>query len=142
MTIQTTRWSPDTCGCVIEFQWDDTVAPELRTHTHKSTIKACSAHTAQKDINTHFPTVLEENQRKNKCIYEMGKAAGVNMDLTQDSTEAEVKAFHSFVEKFNYSFDADRVLQVSHPTFNTTLAKTNLETTLKTNLSSTKIRVI
>lgn len=32
MAIQTTRWSPDTCNCVILYQWDDALPDDQRVH--------------------------------------------------------------------------------------------------------------
>jgi hypothetical protein len=34
--IQTTTWRPDTCKCVITYQWDDTISENARTHTYKT----------------------------------------------------------------------------------------------------------
>jgi hypothetical protein len=34
--LQTTTWHPDTCGCVISYQWDDAVPAEQRKHTFAS----------------------------------------------------------------------------------------------------------
>src|SRR5919109_3126343 len=33
MAIQTTKWHPDTCGCEIDYQWDDTTPEATRQHT-------------------------------------------------------------------------------------------------------------
>ncbi len=43
MAIRTTRWSPDTCGCVVEYSWDDTVAADQRAHT-TTRVAPCAAH--------------------------------------------------------------------------------------------------
>jgi len=63
MTTKTTRWSPDTCSCVIEYTWDDTLTEDQRVHTLK-TISKCSNHSALND-DTAYSSVLEENPRKN-----------------------------------------------------------------------------
>jgi hypothetical protein len=65
MTIQTTRWSPDSCQCIIEYQWDDSVPSTSRTHTLANYIRKCSAHATQANDSTRWNTVLEENPRKN-----------------------------------------------------------------------------
>ena len=39
-----TRWSPDTCGCVVEFEWDNEVPVEQRTHKHYATLAQCEFH--------------------------------------------------------------------------------------------------
>lgn len=28
MTERVTRWRPDTCGCVLDYSWDDTLSDE------------------------------------------------------------------------------------------------------------------
>jgi len=63
MTTQTTRWSPDTCACVIDYTWDNEVPEDQRIHTLK-TISKCSVHNALDDA-TAYSTVLDENPRKN-----------------------------------------------------------------------------
>ena len=64
--IQTTRWSPDTCKCVIEMNWDDAVSEDQRQHTLKE-IKKCPAHFGISDVQA-YKDVLDENQSKNRAI--------------------------------------------------------------------------
>jgi hypothetical protein len=63
MVTNTTRYSPDTCDCVIEYSWDSTLSEDQRVHT-LSTISKCSFHSGLSD-NTAYNTVFEENPRKN-----------------------------------------------------------------------------
>jgi len=63
MTINITRWSPDTCQCVIEYDWDSTLTEDQRVHTLK-TISKCPIHAALSNT-TAYTTVLDENPRKN-----------------------------------------------------------------------------
>ena len=97
--IQTTKWSPDTCDCVILLKWDDAVGQEERTHTHGGTITKCDAHsqTLDKDL---LEELLGENQNKNRVL---GKAMEV-MGINRENLE-EVKAIE-------YTFDANRKLEV------------------------------
>ena len=67
MTIQTTRWSPDTCDCIIEYQWDDTLTPDVRTHTLANYIRKCSFHGNQANDTIRWNTLNEENPRKNNA---------------------------------------------------------------------------
>jgi hypothetical protein len=48
MSLQVTTWSPNTCGCVISYQWDDTVPQASRTHKFVSVdhTKCVSVHPA------------------------------------------------------------------------------------------------
>lgn len=56
-----TRWSPDTCECVIEYNDDLSLS---------RVVNACAAHQAGTE-STVFQTVLEENPRKNRSLKEM-----------------------------------------------------------------------
>jgi hypothetical protein len=63
MTINTTRWSPDTCTCIVEYSWDSELAPEQRTHNFTS-IQKCPVHSSLTDSEA-YAVVTEENPRKN-----------------------------------------------------------------------------
>jgi hypothetical protein len=65
--IHTTRWSPDTCSCVIEYTWDDTVPDNERTHNLSNVVERCPAHEALSDNDT-FSTLMDENPRKNIAL--------------------------------------------------------------------------
>jgi hypothetical protein len=54
-----TRWSPDTCDCVIEYDNDIHVT---------AVIKKCTKHINTKDDITHFETVLAHNRKKNAVL--------------------------------------------------------------------------
>jgi hypothetical protein len=68
MVQKVTRWSPDTCDCVIEYSWDDAVPQEQRVHTVSRIVQKCSTH-AKLGLSDahHFAHVLAENQRKNQA---------------------------------------------------------------------------
>lgn len=68
MTIRTTRWSPDTCSCVIEYTWDDTQPEQTRTHNLDNYITRCPAHSALANDTERWNTILEENPRKNIAL--------------------------------------------------------------------------
>lgn len=65
MVIRTTRWSPDTCGCVLEYDWDDAVSQDARTHTFARVVERCSVHAEIPVDEDNFNTVTGENKRKN-----------------------------------------------------------------------------
>jgi hypothetical protein len=56
-----TRWSPDTCECVIEYNDDGTLS---------NVVKACDAHKGDND-EVVFQNVKEENPRKNNAVKEI-----------------------------------------------------------------------
>jgi len=92
---KTTRWSPDTCGCTLEYEWDDAEPEELRTHNFKQTINRCSSHDSLTGQNLYIQ-VLSENTRKNKVL---AIAQQVNSEIKNDG--------------YNWSFDTNRVLKIS-----------------------------
>lgn len=66
--IRKNTWKPDTCDCEIEYEWDDSVPQEQRTHTISNVVKACPAHDTHNNKEDHFKSVLDENQSKNRAI--------------------------------------------------------------------------
>lgn len=95
MALRVTRWSPDTCGCILEYEWDDSQDENIRTHNFKRSIKACPEHAtlAGKPL---YDQVLSENTRKNIVFDEIQKA------------HPQV-----ILENYLWFFDKGRVLQVS-----------------------------
>src|SRR4029453_16453003 len=65
MVINTTRWSPDTCDCVIEYSWDSEQAEGTRTHTLSNYVNVCPEHQVLADNTARWNAVFEENPRKN-----------------------------------------------------------------------------
>jgi hypothetical protein len=70
----TTTWRPDTCGCVIDIEWDDGDAP--RVHKAKR-VSPCPDH--QGDAEAVFAAVLDENRRKNSVL-PIAEAAGIQVN--------------------------------------------------------------
>ena len=56
-----TRWQPDTCECIIEYNEDGTLS---------NVVNACDAHQGD-DEETVYQNVKEENPRKNKSFKEI-----------------------------------------------------------------------
>lgn len=108
--IHTTTWKPDTCSCVIEYEWDDEVPLETREHTIKNIVKGCEHHDKNSlTQSSHFETVKDENQRKNLFLKEV-------MDTYPEVTEDQVNDDGSTVKvikkgvKYDWSFDEERNL--------------------------------
>lgn len=141
MTIQTTRWSPDTCPCIIEYQWDDTQTESTRTHTIANVINKCAAHNTTADNNAHWNILMDENPRKNTTL---GLALS---NLTSDI--ATTDAGGSLVLKsgitFNWSWTGtspNRVLNISFTGVTlTTAKKNNLQTALNNQFGTGKVVV-
>ncbi len=105
--IKTTTWSPDTCGCKIEYDWDTEVSQASRTHTLKQFVKRCPAH----DTGTEavaYAAVTDENTRKNRLrgaiLADFPALRVVDGDGNAD-----------FADGFSWSFDDQRRLVVTLP---------------------------
>jgi hypothetical protein len=66
--ITTTRWSPDTCDCVLEYEWDTDSPEDTRVHTFKNIERKCDSHAGLNQDHAHYDHVVKENQTKNKMI--------------------------------------------------------------------------
>lgn len=108
--IKTTRWRPDTCGCEIEYEWDDSVTAENRVHKASKIIKACSVHSANLTKENHYDKVLKENQMKNQV---WGKLLE-DPTLVNESLDADGNVAKNLKPgiKYDWSFDKDRNLIV------------------------------
>jgi len=80
MAFKITTWSPDTCGCVLQYSWDSSVPAEERVHTPHAILTKCAKHSETADIHIHHAQVLEENQRKNKAAGAIAAVPGITHD--------------------------------------------------------------
>lgn len=92
--LRVTRWSPDTCGCIVEYEWDDTKPASERTHSFKNAIKLCEYHKALSGTKA-YDEVSSENTRKNQAF---GLVKQIKPELE--------------LEDYTWSFDAKRKLKV------------------------------
>ena len=99
-----TRWSPDTCGCVIDFEWDtnDPNAP----HVGKTVVSACECHPSE-DAVTHHSKLLEENQGKNKALKIIADNLAGYANLTDTGSTIPDTA------KLSFAFDKDRKIIIT-----------------------------
>ncbi len=69
MTIQNTRWSLDTCDCIIDYRWDDSLPNDQIVLTPINTVRTCTAHSAiATNPTAHYSILMDENPRKNQAI--------------------------------------------------------------------------
>lgn len=105
MAIKITRWSPDTCGCILEYEWDDSVEESQRTHTATRVVVTCKEH-SKLDESERFDRVKEENILKNQVETELLSKP----ELTIIDTDG-TKKFKQNV-KFDWKFNNERELVI------------------------------
>lgn len=97
MAKNVTIWSPDTCGCVIHYEWDTEVPAQQRVHTAVAGGHVCGDHAQHAaDHHARHAVVAEENQRKNRALAKLIELGHNHLDLS-------------------WHFDADRTLRISGP---------------------------
>lgn len=132
---KTTKWSPDTCKCVISYSWDDALPADDRV-LEPETAEACEAHQALADVGLIYEAVLVENRTKNLVREEiLNSFPALSEDFTSDGQT--MKRFRPGIE-FEYSFDPERQLTVNMRGANLTVnerdsIRTSIET-IKGNL--------
>lgn len=144
MTIKTTRYSPDTCSCVLEYDWDDTLTESERVHTFK-TISKCPAHSALAD-KPAYDSVIEENPRKNNSLQtclDNGPAGLYDISPTDGTHQLK----NGITFNFSWSGNApNRVLTISFTTSGggalTTQQKNSVQTFLNNRFGSGKVLIV
>lgn len=109
MAIQRTQWHPDTCECILEYEWDDTESIEQRTHSLKNVVKACEFHKSHPAPEL-YKRVHHENTSKNKAFGHI--ANELSTHVTSD--EHGNKSFKDGHVP-SYEFDKDRKLHITIP---------------------------
>lgn len=112
-----TRWSPDTCDCIIEYEWDDSVPAEERVHTPTTIVKACSAHVIvggpTNAAHGVFSQVHEENTRKNKALNEVLEALPDSEKIKESDVEGN--QISKFKIEPKWRFDENRHVEIELP---------------------------
>ena len=134
--IKITTWRPDTCGCELEYEWDDTTTGDNRVHTFKRATRQCPAHAGLTPKNCYNNT-LDENKRKNILFGEILEKmpSVVQEKLQADGTKT--KELKPGLE-YKWSFDANRNLEVDLVGFS--VAEKN-EVKGLANLFSNKVKI-
>lgn len=118
VNLQLTRWSPDTCDCVIEYEWDRDVDASVRIHTGKNIVKDCPDHAGLGNPANFYNTILNENQRKNGTQKEILENFIQLRDEDGDGNFTFKKGIE--ISYFWTGTDNDRVLHLTVTGFNLT----------------------
>lgn len=94
--LKITRWSPDTCSCKIDIEWD---TEDPNVHTHKI-VFPCAVH---KDCAAS--DVVAENQTKNRAMQAVAEADASLAQVTPNGIIPDLS-------KLSFSYDADRKLTI------------------------------
>ena len=134
--VRTTQWSPDTCGCIIEYSWDDSV----QDHTHElhRVIKKCEHHASLSDSEV-WDTVNSENKGKNVAHGEM-----LAVERISDAVPGGARKFKEGVN-FDWKFEGTGKNRVLKPSIvGADLSKVEEEVVhskLKVSLGANKLKV-
>lgn len=131
--INVTRWSPDTCDCVVEYEWDTELSENQRVHTPKNVVRKCEEHKNDNDANVHAK-LNEENPRKNKLMGRLEQFA----ELVESNPDGSVKLRGNLV---SWRFNASRVLEVTISGL-TAQKKTQAQSWADTNLGIGKVTIL
>jgi hypothetical protein len=111
MAIQRTRWRPDTCGCVLVYEWDTALSESQRTHRGAVVEQACAVHASQPNPADHHTAVRLENGSKNVAVKaaadSLGWVRGTYDPITNLATIPDTKPLFA-PELIPWSFDASR----------------------------------
>jgi len=138
---KTNIWKPDTCNCVITYEWDTEDTNINREHTVIHT-EPCEFHKDQSK-EVVFETVKDENTRKNKFIADV-------MENVPEIVEIDVKGQKKLKEDVvvDFHFDEERNLNINIPSLKSLdeLALKNLAETKygvnKVKLNNTKEEIL
>lgn len=144
MAIKATTWTLDTCGCAVEYTWDDNLSNPLRTHEHSKSVLKCTAHAAL-DGQKHYDTIRTENITKNRAL----TLALTSFPTKLGKSVADELGSESIVLKdevnYDYSFSGvapNRTLRVSFTGANLTAAeKSSFQSSADAEFGTDKVAV-
>lgn len=108
MAIKVTQWCPDTCGCVLEYAWDDSFPVEERVHTGHRVVTECELHSYDNDPNTALTILLAENQTKNLVLDKIAQGSAAEDVEIIDGRKKFLEG-----KEPKWSFDEERNLNVT-----------------------------
>jgi len=104
------RWRPDTCACVLDYEWDDQAPEAGRAHGLAQVITRCPDHAALPTDAAVWAACSEENPRKNRALAALLNAVpALGRDVVPDEGGGVRK---EFAVPVTWRFDGDRVLYV------------------------------
>jgi len=115
MALKLTRWSPDTCGCVVVYQWDSVVPQESRVHAFHHVERVCPSHATLTGAAA-YQSCVEENRTKNLVFGWLLENVPRIRQMTRDERGEETGLDLIPTVEFVWAFSGEgaaRVLRVS-----------------------------
>lgn len=138
MTLRTTRWSPDTCDCIIDQSWDDSLPQDQIVTTLSNIVNKCSFHSILATNTGVWDSVMDENPRKNNTLQHI-LDNGPNTLYDLQGTSRILKQTVNY--NFSWSGTApNRILTVSFTGVTlTNTQKNSIQTFLNTKFGTNKV---
>lgn len=137
MAKRLTKWKPDTCGCILVYEWDeaDVQAPAVI----KQVLEACDIHKGFATPAEHFTAIQSQNKAKNKIL---GLIVDNFPKLTKEVDNGNGETI-SVVDDgvFSYSYDETGKISVDIKGL-TVQEKSDFDQTLKTEIGTDKVEII
>lgn len=96
MRMHSCEWRPDTCECVIEYEWDADLPQNEQTFSVKKVISKCKAHDKTATDADHYTTVVDDNKMKNKGVKAILDALGDAVKVEHIHWEVDDKREYTF----------------------------------------------
>jgi len=138
MSLKTTVWHPDTCDCVIEYQWDTEQDENIRVHLYKGARKKCQFHENEQG-SSHWNKVLDENKNKNKVLAAVEEGIPSMTEKVIKDNGDEVTQLKRGI-KYKWSFDENRQLVVDFEGASQ-LEKNQLKSILDSKIGNGKVKI-
>lgn len=138
MVIKTTRWSPDTCNCVVEYTWDTDDPPTGRNHNFKNIVKVCPAHESLPNGLAMYDAIRDENPRKNKVLNAfVQNSDDIGESYTDDNGEPNRKLKDNIDFEYEFTGEApNRRIEVQFRDRRSGRAKVNVRAQDRTKIES------
>ena len=123
MVLNTTRWSPDTCECSVEYDWDSETTEANRVHTLKRFVNVCAAHASLPNDTARWNTLFNENPRKSRSLESvLANAPNSMYDIVDGVRQLKPNLRFDF---FWTGVAPNRVLNISFPGISLTTNQRN-----------------
>ena len=145
VTWHLNRWSPDTCRCKFEYQWDEELRPDQRVNVWTQNLNTCVDHSGLSG-QAVYDSCLSENQRKNISITRIDTEVP---DLKETFTDTETgepnliryKWAHGIDWSFSGSDDTRLLSMVIRGLTVSSSEKTRINNLLRTEFGTNKVTI-